>query len=82
MNSRKASLMSKHLAALPPAATKPYFKIQEVAELLGKSYPTVKRRIESLHIPLFIRGTNSRTKYIKFEDIDKIKELGDEYHPC
>lgn len=72
--------MEKTLTKLAETAPAPYMKIKDVAGLLGLSYPTVQRRIKALDIALYTKGTNRRTKYIAFGDIDKIKEFGEEWH--
>lgn len=82
MKNGKAVLMAPDLEILKAHEPKPYFKIEEVSDFLGISQYTVRKRIHELALPLFTKGTNSRTKYVRLEDVDRIKELGDEYHPC
>lgn len=72
--------MANTLAKLTEATPAPYMKIKDVAGLLGLSYPTVQRRIKALNIALYTRGTNHRTKWIAYTDVDRIKDFGEEWH--
>lgn len=56
------------------------YTIPQVAAILNLSYPTVKRRIQSLGIPLYVKGTNTRTKLVKGADVKKIEAMGEELH--